>query len=76
MARRRSVTAGRRVDISPVKREYLRVWGKTSSGSVHPFGPGRPFPDFESWCVARAALVDHLDAFGLTTEDFKEIDDG
>lgn len=74
MARRKSVLKETsRPDISPLKREYHRVWGSTQRDSVHPFGPDRPFPDFESWCAARAALVDSLDNFGLHAEDFEEI---
>ena len=73
MARRKSAVGPARVDVSPVKREFQRVWGGTADDSTHPFGPGRPFPDFESWCAGRAALVDSLDNFGLTTEDFQEV---
>ena len=73
MARRKSAAGPARVDITPGKREYQLVYGGVSDESAHPFGPGRPCPDFESWCLARQALVDSLDSFGLTTEDFQEV---
>lgn len=76
MARRKSLLQETsRPDTAPLRREYRRVWGTVQRGSAHPFGPDRPFPDFESWCAGRAALVDSLDTFGLHTEDFDEGDD-
>lgn len=76
MARRKSLLQeASRPDTAPLRREYRRVWGTVQRGSAHPFGPDRPFPDFESWCAGRAALVDSLDTFGLHTEDFDEGDD-
>ena len=72
MARRRSQMEVARVEIGPTSREFKRVWGGTASDSAHPFGRGRPFPDFESWCAGRAALGDTLEKFELTTEDFEE----
>lgn len=71
---RRKGVHGPRADVSPVQREFDRVWGGVAEDSSHPFGPGRPFPDFESWCAARAALGETLDSFGLTTEEFAEVD--
>lgn len=73
MARRRGAAGPARVDITPVKREFIRVWGKIPENSTHPFGEGRPYPDFQSWCAGRAALGESLESFGLTAEDFREV---
>lgn len=73
MARRKSAAGPARVDITPVKREFKRVYGGVADDSAHPFGEGRPIADFAAWCLARQALVDSLDSFGLTTEDFQEV---
>lgn len=56
-----------------MRAEYRRVWGvEENSESKHPFGPGCALPDFQSWCAARAALVDSLDAHRLHAWDFEE----
>lgn len=71
MARRRRA-AEQVADVGPVAAEYRRVWEVSDDENAHPFGPGRAFPDFQSWCAARAALVDSLDAHGIHAWDFEE----
>ena len=74
MARRKGAAGPARVDTTPVKREYLRVWGKVDENSPHPFGPDKAFPDFQSWCAGRAALGESLESFNLNAEDFKGVE--
>lgn len=72
MARRKPVGEARQPNFAPIQREYARVWKTPDDGNAHPFGSGRPFPDFASWCAARATLVDSMEAMGIRGADFDE----
>lgn len=74
MAKRKSAAGPARVDITPVKREFIRVWRHVDEENAHPFGPGRPYPDFQSWCAGRAALGESFETFKLIADDFKEVE--